>query len=147
MRSAPIDDVATAAGLRAHGFRTGFFRAEGLRVRMYRGFREAVRGWRRNLGALFSHLPATTAAVLAVLLLPPAVLAAELLTGHWPEALLLWAVGAAASTLLRSGSGHAPAYGLLYPLDALLLAAVLLLGILDRRRRKPVSWKGRKTEV
>ena len=86
-------------------------------------------------------------AVLAVLLLPPVALAAAALAGRWPEALLLWAAGAAASTLLRSGSGHAPAYGLLYPLDSLLLAAVLLLGVLDRRRRKPVSWKGRKTEV
>ncbi len=147
VRAAPIDDVATAAGLRAHGFRTGFFRAPGLRVRMYRGFREAFRGWRRNLGALFSHLPSTTAAVLAVLLLPPAALAAAALAGRWQEALILWSAGAAASTLLRSGSDHAPVYGLLYPLDALLLAAVLLLGVLDRRRRKPVSWKGRETEV
>ena len=114
---------------------------------MYRGFRDAVRGWRRNLGALFSHLPGTTAAVLAVLLLPPAALAAAALAGRWQEALLLWAAGAAASTLLRSGSGHAPAYGLLYPLDALLLAAVLLLGVVDRRRRKPVSWKGRQIDA
>ncbi|HEY0555208.1 MAG TPA: hypothetical protein VGG20_13140, partial [Thermoanaerobaculia bacterium] len=59
----------------------------------------------------------------------------------------LWSAGAAASTFLRSGSGHAPAWGLLYPLDALLLAVVLVLGVLDRRRRKPVSWKGRKTEL
>jgi hypothetical protein len=59
------------------------------------------------------------------------------------EAVLLWTAGAAASMLGRSGSGHAPAYGLLYPLDALLLAGVLLLGVLDRRRRKLVSWKGR----
>jgi chlorobactene glucosyltransferase len=147
VRSAPIDDVAMAQSLRAHGFRTGFFRAEGLRVRMYRGFLEAVRGWRRNLGALFSHLPGTTAKVLAILLLPAAILAAAVLTGRWPEALILWSAGAAASTLLRSGSGHAPLYGLLYPLDALILAAVLGLGVLDRRRRKPVSWKGRKTEV
>jgi cellulose synthase/poly-beta-1,6-N-acetylglucosamine synthase-like glycosyltransferase len=146
VRSAPIDDVALAAGLRARGFRTGFFRAEGLRVRMYRGFREAFRGWRRNLGALFSHLPATTALILAVLLLPPALAGAALLAGRWPEALLLWAAGAAASTILRSGSGHAPGWGLLYPLDVLLLAAVLLLGVVDRRRRKPVSWKGRTTE-
>jgi chlorobactene glucosyltransferase len=146
VRNAPIDDVAIAAGLRAHGFRTGFFRAEGLRVRMYRGFLDAVRGWRRNLGALFSHLPGTTGAVLAVLLVPPAALAAAALTGRWQEALLLWAAGAAASAILRSGSGHAAAYGLLYPLDALLLAMVLLLGIMDRRRRKPVSWKGRRTD-
>jgi hypothetical protein len=147
VRSAPIDDVAMAVGLRAHGFRTGFFRAEGLRVRMYRGFGEACRGWRRNLGALFSHPPATTVTILAILLLPPAALLAAALAGRWTDALLLWAAGVAASTLLRSGSRHAPAYGLLYPLDALLLAAVLLLGVADRRRRKPVSWKGRTTEV
>ena len=143
VRTAPIDDVAVVARLRAGGFRTGFFRAPGLRVRMYRGLGEAVRGWRRNLGALFSHLPGTAAAVLAVLLLPAAALAAAALTGRWVEAVLLWTAGAAASMLCRSGSGHAPAYGLLYPLDALLLAGVLLLGILDRRRGKLVSWKGR----
>jgi glycosyltransferase involved in cell wall biosynthesis len=143
VRAAPIDDVAMTAGLRAHGFRTGFFRAGGLRVRMYRGGRDAVRGWRRNLGALFSHLPATAAGILAVLLLPPAALVATALTGRWVEATLLWTAGAAASMLLRSGSGHRSAYGLLYPLDALLLAGVLVLGIIDRRRGKAVSWKGR----
>ena len=45
--------------------------------------------------------------------------------------------------LLRSGSGHRSAYGLLYPLDALLLAGVLGLGIVDRRRKRVVRWKGR----
>jgi hypothetical protein len=143
VKDAPIDDVALAAGLRAHGSRTGFFRATGLRVRMYRGFREAARGWRRNLGALFSHLPGTTAGILAVLLLPPVALATAALTGRWVEATLLWTAGAAASILLRSGGGHRPAYGLLYPLDALALAGVLVLGIVDRRRGKVVRWKGR----
>ncbi len=143
VKDAPIDDVALAAGLRAHGFRTGFFRAAGLRIRMYRGFREAARGWRRNLGALFSHLPGTAAGILAVLLLPAAALATAALTGRWVEATLLWTAGAAASILLRSGGGHRPAYGLLYPLDALALAGVLALGIVDRRRGKVVRWKGR----
>jgi glycosyltransferase involved in cell wall biosynthesis len=143
VKEAPIDDVALAAGLRAHGFRTGFLRAPELRVRMYRGFGEAARGWRRNLGALFSHLPGTAAGVLAALLLPPLALAAAAVAGRWVEATLLWTAGAAASTLLRSGSGHRPAWGLLYPLDALALAAVLLLGIADRKWRRAVSWKGR----
>jgi glycosyltransferase involved in cell wall biosynthesis len=143
VREAPIDDVALAARLREHGFRTGFLRAPGLRIRMYRGFREAARGWRRNLGALFSHLPGTAAVVLAVLLLPALTLPTAVLTGRWVEAALLWTAGAAASILLRSGSGHRPAYGLLYPLDALVAAGVLVLGIVDRRRRRMVSWKGR----
>jgi chlorobactene glucosyltransferase len=143
VRAAPIDDVALAARLREHGFRTGFLRAAGLRIHMYRGFREAARGWRRNLGALFSHLPGAAAVVLAVLLLPALALAAALLTGRWVEAALLWTAGAAASILLRSGSGHRPAYGLLYPLDALVLAGVLALGILDRKRKRTMSWKGR----
>jgi chlorobactene glucosyltransferase len=147
VRSAPIDDVAVAAGLRARGFRTAFFRADSLRVRMYRGFGEAVRGWRRNLGALFFHLPATVAAILAVLLLPALALMGFALTGRWVEALLLWTAGAAASTLLRSGSGHSPAWGLLFPLDSVMLAGVLLLGVLDRRRGKRVSWKGREIGV
>ncbi len=143
VREAPIDDVAVAAALRAHGFRTGFLRDAGLRIRMYRGFREAARGWRRNLGALFSHLPGTAAGILAVLLLPALALIGALLTGRWVPAALLWTAGAAASVLLRSGSGHRPAYGLLYPLDALLLAGVMVLGIVDRWRGRVVSWKGR----
>jgi len=144
VRSAPIDDVAVAANLRARGFRTAFLRAGGeLRIRMYRGFRETARGWRRNLGALFFHLPGRVAATLAVLLLPALVLAAFLLTGRWVEAVLLWTAGAAASMLSRSGSGHSPVWGLLFPLDSVILAGVLLLGVLDRRRGRRFSWKGR----
>jgi chlorobactene glucosyltransferase len=147
VRSETIDDVALVARLRFRGFRTGFLRAAGLRVRMYRGFGEAVRGWRRNLGGIFGQLPGTAAAVLAVLLLPAAALAAAALTGRWVEMVLLWTAGAAASMLSRSGSDHAPAWGLLYPVDALLLAGVLLLAILDRRRGKLASWKGREIRL
>ncbi len=143
MRDAPIDDVAVAVLLRARGSRTGFFRAEGLRVRMYRGFAAAARGWRRNLGGIFAPIPGTAAAALAALLLPALAIAALALGGAAVEAFLLWGAGAAASMLLRRGSGHAPAWGLLYPLDALLLAGLLLLGLVDRRRGKKVSWKGR----
>jgi chlorobactene glucosyltransferase len=147
IRSATLDDVAIVSRLRTHGFRTGFLRSGGLRVRMYRGGAEAVRGWRRNLGGLFGPSPARVAALLSILLLPPAALLGSLLGGFWVEAVLLWTAGAAASMLLRSGSGHAPAWGLLYPLDALLLAGVLLLGALDWRRGRLVSWKGRELGV
>lgn len=157
IRQAMIDDVAIAVQMRAHGFRTGFFRCGDLRVRMYRGWAETYRGWRRNLGGIFARQAGRTAALLAVLLLPPLVLLADFLGGFglggfwlggfWSAAALLWAAGAAASMLLRAGSGHAPGWGLLYPLDALLLAGVLFLGVLDRRRGKGVSWKGREIKV
>jgi hypothetical protein len=148
VRAAPLDDVAMARRLRETGGRTAFFRAPDLlRVRMYRGTREAVLGWRRNLGGLFVGQPGTVARTLAVLLAPPLVLAAELLTGHWPAAALLWAAGAAASALLRTGSGHAPAWGLLFPCDALFLAAMLALSEHDRRRGRLMSWRGREMKV
>ena len=38
-------------------------------------------------------------------------------------------------------------YGLLYPLDAVLLAILLALGAADRRRGRLASWKGREMPV
>lgn len=148
VRAVPLDDVAMAVQMRAAGGRTAFFRAPDLlRIRMYQGIGEAIRGWRRNLGGLFGSRPGMVAAALAVFLVPPLALAAALLTCHWTEAALLWGAGAAASALLRSGSRNAPLWGLLYPADSLLLAATLLLGTLDRRRGRLVSWKGREMKV
>ncbi|HEX4963403.1 MAG TPA: glycosyltransferase family 2 protein [Thermoanaerobaculia bacterium] len=147
VRNETLDDVAAFARLRAGGFRTGFLRAEGLAVRMYRGWGEACRGWRRNLGGFLGPRPRIVAATLAVLLVPAAALAAAACAGLAVESVLLWGAGAAASILLRSGGGHRPAWGLLYPLDALALAAVLLLGTIDRRRGRLSSWKGREIRV
>ena len=143
VKSEPIDDLAIVTRLRKSGFRTAFFRAPELRVRMYRGFGEAWHGWRRNLGGIFGPLPRTRAAILAILLIPPAVLLGFLATGRWLEAAVLWSAGAAASIVFRSGSLH----GLLYPLDALLLAVLLSLGAADRKRGRLASWKGREMRV
>jgi hypothetical protein len=148
VRGEATDDVAMAVVMRRHGFRTGFFRAPDLlAVRMYRGWDEVTRGWRRNLGGLLGPRPAATLAALAVLALPPLALAVTLATGQGVAAALLWSAGAAASALLRAGSGHRPAFALLYPLDALLLAAVLAAGARDHRRGRLVSWKGRQMRV
>jgi cellulose synthase/poly-beta-1,6-N-acetylglucosamine synthase-like glycosyltransferase len=147
VRGEAIDDVAIVTRLRDGGFRSGFLRAAGLKVRMYRGWREAFRGWRRNLGGLLGASPRTVAAALAVLVVPAAALGAAVVAGLAVEAALLWATGAAASMLLRTGGGHRPAWGLLYPLDALALAAVLALGTLDRRQGRLASWKGREMPV
>lgn len=147
IREAVIDDVAVVELLQSHGHRTAFFRESGLSVRMYRGWSETARGWRRNLGGLFGGRPRFGAAVTAALLLPPAALAAEALARAWSAALLLWAAGAAASILFRAGDGPRALYGLLFPLDTLLLAGALLLGSADRRRGRLASWKGRELRV
>ncbi|HVT57610.1 MAG TPA: glycosyltransferase family 2 protein [Thermoanaerobaculia bacterium] len=148
VRGEAIDDVAVAATLRRGGYRTGFFRAPGLlRVRMYRGLAAVMRGWQRNLGGLLGPRPAVTAAALGFLLLPVLLLGVTLAAGSWPAAAMLWSAGASASALLRAGSLHRPAYGLLYPLDALLLAWVLARGALDHRRGRLLSWKGREMPV
>ncbi len=144
VRTEPLDDVAIAVEMRRRGYRTGFFRApQLLSVRMYRGWRETTRGWRRNLGGLFGRRRGAALAALAILALPPLAIAALAVAGCAAGAALLWAAGAATSGLLRAGSGHRPAYALLYPLDAVLLAAVLAIGVRDSRRGYLVNWRGR----
>jgi hypothetical protein len=144
IRNVPLDDVAIAARLREHGWRTGFLRTPELRVRMYRGFGETWRGWRRNLGGLLGHQPLLVAGAVGIVLVPVAALAGLAATGHAVEAALLWSAGATASAIFRS---EKPAWGLLYPADALLLAALLVLAVIDRRRGRLVSWKGREMQV
>lgn len=148
VRSEAIDDIAIAKRLRALGFRTGFLRAPKLlRIRMYRGIAETLKGWQRNLGGLFGTNPGVLAAAAAVCTTPSLYLLACLVAGHWAAALILWWLGVAASILLRATSGNSPLYGLLYPLDALLLSGVLLLGARDRRRGRLVDWKGREMKL
>ena len=100
------------AGCAQRGFRTGFFRerraagahvprarrgAARLAAQPGRALRRAAGRWRRRSSAL--------------LLLPPPASLAALAAGRWVEAALLWTAGAAASVLLRAGSGHAAALG------------------------------------
>jgi cellulose synthase/poly-beta-1,6-N-acetylglucosamine synthase-like glycosyltransferase len=144
IRNESIDDVAIVTLLRRHGSRTAFFREPELRVRMYRGFGETWRGWRRNLGGIFGAQRARVAGILAALLLPAAALAGFLASGHMVEAILLWSAGATASVIFRT---ERRGWGLLYPADALLLAAALVLGVRDRRRGRLASWKGREMPV
>ena len=145
VRGAAIDDVALAERLRAAGFSTGFFRApEHLRIRMYRGGRDAFSGWRRNLGGLFGRRPGVVAGALAALLGPPLVAAALALGGRRAAAALVWAAGAAAFGALRATAGQRPGWALLYPADALALAAALTAGTLDRRFGVRPRWKGRR---
>jgi cellulose synthase/poly-beta-1,6-N-acetylglucosamine synthase-like glycosyltransferase len=148
IRHEPIDDVALAKQLVSHGFRTGFFRGpELLRIRMYRGLGETFRGWRRNLGGLFGGRLALTSSVISVLIGPPLLLVSAALTGNWWAGFSLWGFGVATSFLFRRGSGHSVVPALLYPLDALLLGTVIVVGVSDHSRGRLASWKGREISL
>jgi hypothetical protein len=144
IRSEPLDDVALARRLAAAGFRVGFWRArEALDVRMYRGLAATYRGWRRNLALILGARPATAAAAAGTALAPALVAAAAAAAGDARALLLAWAGGALASLLARTGTGSAPLWGLLYPLDALVLTGCLLAAGRDRRRGRLADWRGR----
>ncbi|MCB9377287.1 MAG: glycosyltransferase [Holophagales bacterium] len=139
----PLDDVELARALRAGGHRTGFRRAgDALEVRMYRGGAAAISGWRRNLALFVAPRGVVAALALLALLLPPALLAAALASGHWLAAGALWAGGALGS-LLGRGLGGRPELALLYPLDALLAGATLAAACLDHARGALRPWRGR----
>lgn len=144
IRREALDDLALARALRGAGFRHGFFRAPDLlRVRMYQGWAETFRGWRRNLGAFFAGRPRALVGVLAVALAPVLLMLWAAAAGAWRAVGVLWAGGSAASTILRRGSGRAVAAGLLYPVDALALSLCAVLGRRDVARGRLAPWKGR----
>ncbi len=147
VRNAPMDDVAIAGALQEAGYRTAFFRSPLLSVRMYVGGRETWAGWRRILGCLFGGETGRLARLVAAMTLPAALLATALCRGDWTSAALLWTGGVAASAILRRGGGNSPAYGLIFPLDALALAAIATLCALDHRRGRLASWKGRPMDL
>lgn len=147
VKSAPMDDVAIAAALQAEGFRTAFFRSPLLSVRMYLGGRETWAGWRRILGCLFGGETVRLAHLVTALAIPVAIFVAALSRADWPAAFLVWTGGAAASGIVRRGSGNSPAYGLIFPFDALALAAIATLCGIDHRRGRLASWKGRPMDL
>jgi glycosyltransferase involved in cell wall biosynthesis len=148
IRTATIDDVALMLALRAAGFRTGFWRAPDLLcARMYRGWRDAHLGWRRNLAAIFDDRPAAATLAFAGLAGPPLAALALLGAGEQLGAAVIWAGGVAASALFRISAGNSPGWALLYPADAVALTLTLARSIVDRRLRRLPSWKGREIRL
>lgn len=140
VKNAPIDDVGLAVALRTGGFRTALLRApDALSVRMYRGFGESFRGWRRNLAGILRGRPGVTVAVLLAASLPVALVVAS---GELWVMATTWLLGALASGTFRHGSGHTPWLGLLFPVDLLVLSTAVALG-----QSRKQQWKGREILV
>lgn len=144
IRNEALDDVALIAQLHGKGFRHGFFRTPSLlRIRMYCGMKAAFHGWRRIFGYFLGGRHLLVAALLLLLLLPPSLLVFALLSSDWPTAALIWLATALASGISRRSGQHALGYGLLAPIECLVLAVCLVMAWIDARRGRLASWKGR----
>jgi chlorobactene glucosyltransferase len=159
VRDEVVEDLALAQHVKRAGLRLRVRSAETcLSTRMYRSLRELVAGWSKNIvvGGLQSLpawlRPATPPVALltgvALWLAPPVVLLLAL-AGSGGEALLLWsgavcAVSALMWAVFTRQMGAPAAYGLLYPLGALVGAYIFVRSWTGGRR---VSWKGRRYEL
>lgn len=156
VRTALIEDVALATAAAADGFEVGSsLGVELVRVRMYGGLREVVRGWRRiYVGVL---RPAELAGCLLWLLigsLAPmvvaAICAARLNGGARDAWTPAWMIGAAAHLFALFSVSYRffgmpkcdRRYLLLYPLSVLGVMVIVAAALWARLTPARVSWRG-----
>jgi hypothetical protein len=154
-----VEDLRLAQILVKGGWRLSLRRAEdALATRMYTGLGELIGGWSKNIatGAMLTMprwtrrlvMPISLVGHAALWLAPPAALAAAA-AGIGGAALLTWSatvvgISAAFWAFMTSRMGAPLAYGLLYPLGALVSGWILLRSWLRGRR---VEWKGREYRI
>jgi chlorobactene glucosyltransferase len=129
-----------------------------LATRMYRGLRDLVGGWTKNvaLGALHTVppalrpilLPASIVLAVGFWLAPPVALATALF-GAGGSGLLAWSVAVVVTSVVFwiavcARMGAPPWFGLIYPLGAAVGAWIVLRSWLRGTR---VEWKGREYRV
>jgi chlorobactene glucosyltransferase len=129
-----------------------------LATRMYRGLRDLVGGWTKNvaLGALHTVppalrpvlLPASIVGAVLFWLAPPVALSAALL-GSGVPGLLVWSsavvtISALFWSVVCARMGAPAAFGLIYPLGAAVGAWIVLRSWMRGTR---VEWKGRAYRV
>ncbi len=157
VRHEVAEDLALAQTYLRHRLKLHFVFAEGLmETRMYQGLPHLIEGWSKNiyLGGRrsFPHEPLLRALVpmmlmLAMLfwLLPPAVLLASTFdpSHAWltPAALVATVLSAGFWMLICRGMQIPAAYGLGYPLGALMALYIVLRSV--KRGARRVEWKGR----
>lgn len=153
VRGSVIEDLALARRVAALGVPARFVSLVGLvRVRMYVGAREMLRGWRKNLaaGAAATPLVSTlaTAATLLVALWSAPVAIWALTWRAWPAAALALGAFAVTSWRVAVELSMAPrerrAWALAHPLGAAFFAIAFLASLLDRWSGRGAEWKGRR---
>ena len=157
VRHEVAEDLALAQTYLRHGLKLHFAFADRLmETRMYHGLSHLIEGWSKNIylggrrsfprePVLRALVPVMLAAALLYWLLPPAVLVAAAVdpsVTHLEPAAALATVLSAAFWMVICGGMQIPvAYGLAYPLGALMALYITLRSVWRGGRR--VQWKGR----
>lgn len=159
VRDEVVEDLALAQAVKRSGLRLRIRSAEqDLATRMYRSLPQLVEGWSKNIvtGGLQTFPPAlrrlvppvSLAGGVGLWLVPPVVLALAVagLAGPawlaWSASACLYSVAVWAYFSARMGTG--PAYGILYPMGALVGTYIFLRSWMGGRN---VTWKGRRYEL
>ena len=150
IRSAVIDDIGLALAMKRAGQRTRAATAyEGVRVRMYRGLREMVDGFSKNVAFLGPPVPALLfpLAFFALALAPWIVLAAPAPSAA--KALAAAAIGATlAGRAVVARVTRSPAWSALFhPLMIAVWTGIAMRSWWRRVVRKRFEWRGRVTDA
>ena len=114
---------------------------------MYCGAQATFRGWRRNFALFVAARPAAALAAIALALATVTTMLLALAFQAPAAFAICWLGGVAASASTRRSSGNSPFTGAFFPLDALLLAATLVLAMGDRARGHAAPWRGREIRI
>ena len=149
LRNRVIDDVALALRVKAAGFGVKAFTAcDGVRVRMYEGFREVADGFTKNVAFLFRSpllVLAFTAFFAALAWAPYAVLVSG--AGDLEKILAAGAIaGILAGRLAVARITRTPAWSALFhPLMVTVWAGIAVRSVVRRIVSGTVVWRGRST--
>jgi chlorobactene glucosyltransferase len=154
LRASVIDDLHLASRVRRAGGRCRMVRADrAMRLRMYRGFREIVDGFTKNVAYVFEGgwgalLAATTAYSFLAWSLPAAVLIASAVGAVVPRTDLVLA-GVAVVSMLAARAGIAlfldyPLWpALTHPCMAAVWIGIMARSFAWRFLRREMRWRGR----
>jgi chlorobactene glucosyltransferase len=154
IRDSVIDDLHLASRVRRAGGRCRMVRADrSMRLRMYRGLREIVDGFTKNMAYVFEgawglFLGATTVLTTLAWSLPAAVLVARALGAPVPQVdVVVAAIGLGLIVLARAGIAIFLGYplwpALTHPFMAIVWVGILFRSLAWRFLRREMRWRGR----
>ncbi len=152
VRGEIIEDVALARRAKRQGLRLGMALGNGqIACRMYRGWREVLRGYAKNILAGHGGRPAllvvSTVMHLGLFVAPWIWLAVSAASGAWGplwQPALLAGLGVAARALTAAVTGEPRSRALLMPLAVLLMTAIAGQALWWQLRYGGPEWKGRR---